>query len=182
MSTQDPQTIIESFIRRLKVTWQSLVLFGILIYGLSFVYRLRAETAIKYYSSLPVLNWISFFIAVALAVYILHLKRSYFRLKFFNELLKELHEEDPKLSAEQLLRQFTRYIGKKMKIVWTLGLVIILVGVAYYWITFDAWNMHIYFIVGLYSLVINYPRTDLFIDVPYLLKEVFRETQKDTSD
>jgi len=182
MSTQDPQTIIESFIRKLKVTWQSLVLLGIFTYGLSFVYRLRAETGIKYFSSLPVLNWISFFIAVALAVFILHIKRTYFRLKFFTGFLEELHQGDPELPDEQLLRQFTRYIGKKMKIVWTLGLVIILVGVAYYWITFDAWNMHIYFIVGLYSLVINYPRTDLFIDVPYLLKDILRDKQKDTSE
>ena len=124
---------------------------------------------------MPALNWISFFIAVALAVYILHIKRTCFRLRFFNQILTESHAKNPELDKEQLIRKFTATIGKKLKLVWISGLVIILIGVIYYWITFDPWNMHVYFIVGLYSLVINYPRTDLFADVPYLLEEVFKE-------
>ena len=182
MRPLDPQTLIERFIKRLKVSWQILVLTGLLTYGLSFIYRLQAETSIKYFNSLPVLNWISFFIAVALALYILHIKRTYFRMKFFNSYMEELHSAEPELSKEHLLRRFTHFIAKKMKMVWILGLVIILVGVIYYWITFDAWNMHIYFIVGLYSLVINYPRTDLFIDVPYLLKDIFKDQKVEGSD
>jgi hypothetical protein len=62
---------------------------------------------------------------------------------------------------------------KKMKLVWLLALALILLGVIYYWITFDDWNMHIYFVVGLYSLVINYPRQDLLNQVPYLIKEFY---------
>jgi hypothetical protein len=140
---------------------------------------MRAETTFKYFTLMPVLNWISFFIAVALAIYILHIKRSYFRLKFFNQYFTQSHSENPDLDKEQLLSKFTRLIEKKMKLVWALGLVIILIGVTYYWITYDPWNMHVYFIVGLYSLVINYPRTDLFIDIPYLLKEIFQEKENE---
>ena len=175
MKIQDPQGIIHNFVKRLKISWQSIILLGIIAYGISFIYRMKAETALQYSSSLPILNWISFFIAVALAVYILHIKRSYFRLKFFDQYLTASHSEYPDLDKEQLLRKFTGYIGKKMKLVWALGLVIILIGVTYYWITFDPWNMHVYFIVGLYSLVINYPRTDLFADIHYLLREIFQE-------
>jgi hypothetical protein len=175
MRIKDPQDIIHNFVRRLKISWQGIILVGIFVYGISFIYRMKAETTLKYASSLPVLNWISFFIAVALAIYILQIKRTYFRLKFFNQYLTENHNTNPELDKEQLLRKFTSYIGKKMKLVWMLGLVIILIGVTYYWLTFDPWNMHVYFIVGLYSLVINYPRTDLFADIPYLLKEIFPE-------
>ena len=179
MKIQDPQSIIHNFVKRLKISWQSMILLGIFGYAISFIYRMKAETTLKYFSILPVLNWISFFIAVALAIYILHIKRSYFRLKFFDQYLTESHSENPDLDKEQLLRKFTGYIGKKMKLVWVLGLVIILIGVTYYWITFDPWNMHVYFIVGLYSLVINYPRTDLFSDIPYLLKEIFQEKDEE---
>ena len=179
MKIQDPQSIIHNFVRRLKISWQSIILLGILVYGISFIYRMKAETSLKYSSSLPVLNWISFFMAVALAVYILHIKRSFFRLKFFSQYLAENHTANPELNKEQLIRKFTRYVGKKLKLVWTLGLVIILIGVTYYWITFDPWNMHVYFIVGLYSLIINYPRTDLFADVPYLLGEIFQEKDEE---
>jgi hypothetical protein len=178
MKIQDPQSIIHNFVKRLKVSWQSLILLGISAYGISFIYRLKAETTLKYFSLMPALNWISFFIAVALALYILHIKRTYFRLKFFNHYLNENHAEYPELDREQLIRKFTTYIGKRLKLVWILGLLIILIGVTYYWITFDPWNMHVYFIVGLYSLVINYPRTDLFADVTYLLEEIFEKREE----
>ena len=152
-----------------------MIILGVFVYGFSFIYRIRAETTLKYFSLMPALNWISFFIAVALAIYILHIKRSYFRLKFFNRFLEENHTANPEWDKEQLLRKLTGFVRKKLQLVWILGLLIIVIGVAYYWITFDTRNMHVYFIVGLYSLVINYPRTDLFTDIPYLLAEIFRE-------
>jgi hypothetical protein len=176
MKIQDPQSIINNFVKRLRMSWQSMIILGVFVYGFSFIYRIRAETTLKYFSLMPALNWISFFIAVALAVYILHIKRSYFRFRFFNHFLEENHSANPGLDKEQLLRKLTGYVGKKLKFVWILGLLIILIGVTYYWITFDPWNMHVYFVVGLYSLVINYPRTDLFADIPYLLAEIFKET------
>ena len=137
--------------------------------------RFQADLALKNIGILKILNWSSFIVAVFLAFYILHIKRTYFRLGYFETFLKDLHTADPELDRNQLVRRFTRDIGSKFKRVWILGLIIVLIGVVYFWLTFDAMNMHIYFVVGLYSLVINYPRTDLFSDIPYLLKEIFQE-------
>jgi len=55
-----------------------------------------------------------------------------------------------------------------------MGGIIVLLGVIFYWWTFTTKNMNIYFIVGVYSLMMNYPRKDLFMDLPYLIAEVLK--------
>ena len=175
MKAKNTQSIILNFIKNIRLFWQMIFLTGILAYGLSFLYRFQTYTTLKNFELLKILNWASFIIAVFLAFYILHIKRTYFRLKYFQQFLENTHKNDPELSEDQLLKKITRDIGSKFKRVWILGLTIILMGVAYFWLTFDAMNMHVYFVVGLYSLVINYPRAELLIDIPYLLKEIFLE-------
>jgi hypothetical protein len=173
MHLTEPAQVIQKFLSRIRFLWQNLFLIGIMAYGVSFYYRLQMHTSLKPLSYLQVLNWISFIIAMGLAISIFQLKRKYFRLGYYEKMIKELFSRNSDLSELQLSRQFTRLVEKKIRLVWLLAVALILVGVIYYWITFDAWNMHVYFIVGLYSLVINYPRKDLLNQVPYLIKEIY---------
>ena len=183
MKARSSQTDIRKFIKNIKLFWQMIFLAGVLTYGISFLYRFQVQPSLKNINLINFLNWGSFFIAIVLAFYILHLKRSYFRLRYFQQFLEEQHKQNPDLDKTRLLRRFTRHISAIFKRVWSLGLVIILIGVIYFWLTFDSWNMHVYFVVGLYSLVINYPRTDLFSDVPYLLNEIIKdEGEQDSPD
>jgi hypothetical protein len=180
MKSRDPQTSIKTFTRNIKLFWQMVFLAGVLSYGVSFLYRLQVYTTIKNIELLKILNWASFIVAVFLAFYILHIKRTYFRLRYFQQFLENARKNDPELDPDQLIRKLMRDAGNKFKRVWVLGLIIILIGVAYFWLTFDAMNMHIYFVVGLYSLVINYPRTELFIDIPYIIKEIFQQERNES--
>jgi hypothetical protein len=178
MELQESTQVIQKFLQRIRFFWQNMFLIGVVAYGISFYYRLQMHTSTKLLPYLQVLNWISFIIALGLAVAIFQLKRKYFRLAYYEAVLQNLFSQSTDLNEVQLSRKFTRVMEKKMKLVWLLAVALILLGVIYYWITFDAWNMHVYFIVGLYSLVINYPRKDLLTNVPYLIKELFPKYQK----
>ncbi len=175
MKIQDTESIIDNFIRNLRFYWQAVFMISILAYGLTFLYRLNETPAMRVLENQSLWNWGSFLVAFILAISIFRLKRKYFRIRFFEEKAESLFHENPEMDEQGLSRKLTRVIGSKLKTIWILGSVLILVGVIYYWITFDAWNMHVYFIVGLYSLAINYPRRDLFTDIPYLVKEMFKE-------
>jgi hypothetical protein len=174
MDIKEINKIIQKFLQRIKLHWQILFLSSVLIYGISFIYRLESHTLIKPLSYLRILNLVSFIIALALAFTIFYFKRKYFRFRFFRVFLEKLSSEDPTIQETGAIKKLTQFIGKRMKILWYMGAALVLLGVIYYWWTFDAWNMHVYFIVGLYSLVINYPRRDLFTDLPYLIQESFK--------
>lgn len=174
MDIKEIDKIIQRFLQRIKLQWQILFLLSVIIYGISFIYRLESHTLVKPLSYLRILNLISFVIALTLAFTIFHFKRKYFRLRFFRVYLEKLSSEDPTVEESGAIKKLTQFIGKRMKTVWYMGAALVLLGVIYYWWTFDAWNMHVYFIVGLYSLVINYPRRDLFIDLPHLIHESFK--------
>jgi len=178
MHSQDSTQVIKKFLWRIRFFWQNIFLIGVMAYSISFYYRIRMQTVTKPLSYLSVLNWISFIIALGLAISIFQLKRKYFRPGHYETVLKDLYTQNNQLDETQITRQFTRVMEKKLKLVWLLAFAMILLGVSYFWITFDAWNMHVYFIVGLYSLVINYPRKDLLINVPYLISKLFLTYQK----
>jgi hypothetical protein len=171
MDIKESEKAILKFIGNVKVYWQVIFLITILAYGISFIYRLDAQTAPKPLSYLNILNWISFAFALILAISILQFKRRYLSVTFFQKYLENLSSDKPELQSQELVKNLLRFSKQKLKIVWHLGATLILLGVAYYWWTFDAWNMHVYFVVGLYSLMINYPRRDLFIDIPFLVEE-----------
>jgi hypothetical protein len=175
MSLKELDGITNRFLKSIKLYWQSIFLFSVLVYGLSFLHRMDSHLSPKVYSWVPTVNWISFFIALFLAYTIFHNKRRYFSLKSFRIFFEKENSDNPGFKSKQLLQRFTRFISRKLKMVWLMGGGIVVLGVIYYWLTFDAWNMHVYFIVGLYSLVINYPRKDLFLDIPYLIHEIVKE-------
>jgi hypothetical protein len=171
MIAKEANKVIEQFLKNIRVYWQIVFLVGILCYGLTLFYRLDTHTVVRTLPYLKILNIITFLIAITLAISIFHQKRKYFHLRAFRTMIEDICKKEPEFREKQVIRQFTREIGTRLKRGWLMGCAIILVGVLYYWVTYDAWDMHVYFIVGLYSLVINYPRKDLFLDVPYLVHE-----------
>jgi hypothetical protein len=177
MDIKETEKTILRFIRNVKVYWQIIFLITILAYGISFIYRLDAQTSPKSLKYLGTLNWLSFALALILAITILQFKRRYLSLKFFRKYLEQLSSDKPEFQSQELVKNLLHYTRQKLKTVWHLGAALILLGVAYYWWTFDAWNMHVYFVVGLYSLMINYPRRELFIDIPYLVEESIKRRE-----
>ncbi len=175
MPAQDSVHTVQNFLRRIRYFWQNVFLFAVFVYGLSFYYRLQMHTTPIVSPHLRLYNWISFILALGLAIYIFQMKRKYFRVPYYESILKEILSADTRQGETEIARKFTTRMGSRMKRVWLLALLLILVGVIYYWLTKDAWNMHVYFIVGLYSLVINYPRKDMLNDVPYLIKEMISD-------
>ncbi len=123
------------------------------------------------------LDLISFIFAIALAVLILNLKRKYFTKRFSRKITEVSLTETPEISDRELLNKVFSVLKKKISLVWILGLLIVLDGVILYWATFLSRNMHIYFIVGAFSLILNYPRQVLFAEIPWYI----RESRKDFS-
>ena len=175
MIAKESDKVIQQFLKNIRVYWQVVFLVGILCYGLTLLYRLDTHTVVRELSYSKILNIVTFLVAITLAITIFHQKRKYFHLRAFRLIIENICKKKPELQEKQVIRQFTREIGTRLKRVWLMGGALILIGVAYYWITYDAWDMHIYFIVGLYSLAINYPRKDLFLDVPYLVHEGLKQ-------
>ena len=178
MEIKETEKKIERFLKKTKLQWQIIVLSTVFLYGITLIYRLTTHSTTKALSYLKALNLLSFVIALTLAFTIFHLKRKYFRLRFFRQYLEDLSLKVSEIQVKEAAQDLTTFIGQKLKTVWYMGGALILLGVIYYWWTYDAWNMHVYFIVGLYSLMINYPRRDLFIDLPYIIHETFKTEQK----
>jgi hypothetical protein len=182
MNIQDSQTIIKNYVSRIKLYWQAVFLICVLCWGYSFLHHMSTSPPVQAIRHFSYLNWGSFFIAVFLAINILRLKRKYIRLRYFESFLENEHTNDPELDEQQLVRRLVNRIGTLMKGVWIMGGTLVLLGVIYYWITLESTNMNVYFVVGLYSLVINYPRRDLFGDIPYLIREILKSSPTEKRD
>lgn len=177
MNAKETEKTIQQFLRNIKLYWQVVFLLSVLLYGLSLIYRLNAQTVQRDLSYFQILNWISFILALTLAISIFQQKRKYFSLRSFRLIIEEICKREPEFQEKHVTKRFVKEISKKLKRVWIMGGALILLGVLYYWWTFDAWSMHVYFIVGLYSLAINYPRRDLFADIPYLVHENIKKKE-----
>ncbi|MFZ0389459.1 MAG: hypothetical protein WAN36_03295 [Calditrichia bacterium] len=172
MLKTDLDILLENFIRRMRAYWQVIFISSILFYGAAFAHHFSTQRPPRIFSYFSAVDLASFVIAIFLAITIFQLKRRIFSLRQIRLFLEKIVKEEPELDDKMLIRRLTRQFGKKMKTVWLMGGGLILLGVVFYWLTFTTKNMHIYFIVGLYSLLMNYPRKDLFMDVSYLIREV----------
>ena len=167
--------IIEQFLKNIRLFWQVIFLLSVSIYGLSFLHYLNYRPAAVWLFYFKTIDLSSFALALALAIAILLYKRKYFSLRKLKMMLTMLHRQNREFDESQLVKQLTTMLRSRLKGVWLMGLALIVLGIIFYWWTFTTKNMHIYFIVGLYSLVMNYPRKDLFADIPYLAHEVLKE-------
>lgn len=177
MNTKELNDQIKKFSQRMKSIWQVIFVFIVLAYGPSLYHSSQANPLIrtsmlKYVENIDLL---SFVIAILLAVVILNLKRKYFSKKFSRSLVQSSLSKSADKSNQELLRVVLKELQRKLYFIWALGFLIVLDGVAIYWIVFLSWNLHIYFIVGTFSLFLNYPRQELFTEIPWYIMEAKRE-------
>ena len=170
--------IVTAFSRRIKNSWQIIFLAAVVPYALSllhyFYYRPGLRIGVLPY--LKAIDLTSFVIAFGLALLILALKRKYFSPKFSRAMVEDALRKNPESSVETLLSGILNILRRKMTLVWVLGWLMVLDGVIFYWLTFsERSNMHMYFVVGAFSLFMNYPRRDLFSDLPGYVREGKRE-------
>lgn len=178
MKQDELASIVSAFSRRIKNSWQTIFLAAVAPYALSLIHYFHYQPGLRI-NALPYLrsiDVISFVIAAGLALLILALKRKYFSRKFSRSMVEGALRKNPETSPESLLSQILNILRRKMTLVWVLGLLIVLDGVLFYWITFiDRPYMHMYFVVGAFSLFMNYPRRDLFSNLPGYVREGKRE-------
>lgn len=175
MSESTPDSIIDSFLKNVRLFWQFLFLGGVLIYGLSFLFYLNNRPPVRELAYYKILDLTSFGMALLLALTIFRYKRKYFSLRALRLLAEKLFSENPEQDETGLTRGLTLNLRSRLKAVWLMGSALILLGVIIFWWTYNSRNMNVYFVVGLYSLVMNYPRKDLFLDVPYLVREIVKK-------
>lgn len=177
MNHRDLNESVKRFSQRLKSGWQVIFIIMAVIYGASLYHSLRAnppirESMLAYVKNLDLL---SFIIAIILALIIMNLKRKYFSKKFSRDITESALSQNSELSDQELLKIVLTQLQKKMHLIWLLGFLIILDGVILYWMTYLSRNMHIYFIVGAFSLILNYPRRVLFEEIPWYIREAKSE-------
>jgi hypothetical protein len=178
MKQKELTDLVENFSKKIKNSWQIIFLAGAVLYGMSLMhlfYRRPApnSTLEKYLHNIDITSYI---IAIGLAVAIFSLKRKYFSRRFTRLTVENLLREDPHRAVEALVKKVLNILRSKMMLIWILGLLLVLDGVIFYWLTFSSGNnMHIYFVIGVYSLIINYPRSDLFMDIPRYVTEGKKE-------
>jgi uncharacterized membrane protein HdeD (DUF308 family) len=178
MKQQEVNKLVQSFSKKIKNTWQIIFLAGVVPYGISLMHLFYQKPAPNVWLEgyLNNIDIISYIIAIGLAVVIFSLKRKYFSRKFSRVTVEKSLQENPRQEVEVLLKKVLNILRRKMTLIWILGFVLVLDGVIFYWLTFsDRNNMHIYFIIGVYSLLINYPRNDLFMDIPWYVSEGKKE-------
>lgn len=173
--------LVQNFSKKMKNTWQVIFLGVIVSYCLSLAHLFYVNPGInpaieKYLRNIDLISYI---IAIGLAVVIFSMKRKYFSRKFSQGIVTDSLRENPAQENEVLLKKVLGILNRKMVFIWLLGLFLVLDGVFFYWLTFSSNNnMHIYFVIGVYSLIINYPRSDLFNDLPWFVVEGKKEFQK----
>jgi len=165
--------ILKNLSSNLKKLWQIFFAIGAMGFIASlyhfFSYRPQTKTG-----SIPFsknLDMLSFILAIVLAFIILNLKRKYFSKKHIHNTTENTIQSFRSASDQKLMKSVFRVLKQKLLIIWALGTLIILDGIIYYWIFFDIQNMNIYFFVGAFSLFLNYPRTELFDEIPWVIRQ-----------
>ena len=179
MQIKESEKIINCFLKEIKSFWQIIFLISFVCYAISFAHHFMANSLPIALSYFKTIDLISFAIAIILVFAIFFYKRKCFTLRAFRLLLLQLNKNNPDWDEKELTIHFTRNLRNKMKTVWLMGGALVILGVIFYWLTFTTKNMHIYFVVGLYSIMMNYPRKDLFSDVPYMVHESIKESREE---
>ena len=170
----DLSPAVDRFSRNIRTTWQYIFLPAVVVYMLALWHYLAVKPALNP-SLLPYLKNVdlaSFIMVIILTLLIFNLKRTYFARKFSRQIIDQALKRNPGQNESELLEKIFAVLRKKMPLVWFLGLVVVVVGVCYYMLTSLAENMHIYFIIGAFSMLLNYPRSEMFEDIArYVVEE-----------
>jgi hypothetical protein len=176
ISIRDLNEVVENFSKRLKSNWQVFFLTMIIMYSASLYHALKINPPLKLSGYTQNLDLISFVFAIILTVLIFNLKRKYFSKKFSRNITKNSLKNSPDLSDIEILKIIFGYLQKKLYIIWSLGFLIVLDGLIVYGTIHLSRNMHIYFVVGTFSLILNYPRIILFEEIPIYIREARKNT------
>ncbi len=184
MREQKLNKIARNFIGRIKPAWQMIFFPAILLYSIALFHFFYTHPAPRHFSEplLRNLDLASFLIAIVLAGIIFNMKRRYFSSRFIRRYVEMLQKQSPAMSIDKLTDAVFEFLRRKLMRVWMLGGVIVLEGVVYYWITLTSNNMHTYFVIGAFSLFLNYPRTALFEEVPWYVRQAQQEGRTATKD
>ncbi len=172
MGYQETEHMLNGWVRELKTTWQVLIIGVFVFYGIGLYQYFNQQPEIRA-SILPyfkILDIASLIIALILTGTIYVIKKKYFSLRAVRLRVQEYLQENND-SDKQIISRVLQLLRSKLILVWILGSLLIIEGVVFFWVTYSSNNMHIYFIVGLFSLFLNYPRKELVLDLPYILKE-----------
>jgi hypothetical protein len=178
MREDDLQKSVKRFTHTLKMRWQLYFFPSAVLFAGAIAHRLFAHAGMN-----PVLrpylltiDRVSFLIAAILTVVILNLKRRYFSTRFTRRLIFAQLQEDPTITDEGLLKQVFNVWQQKLALVWGLGVLLVLDGIVYYWLTLSLDNnLIIYYVIGSFSMVLNYPRPDWFSEIAWQIAEARRD-------
>ncbi|MFQ5584355.1 MAG: hypothetical protein ACE5GL_07970 [Calditrichia bacterium] len=177
---------LKNFINRLKRYWQIFFALSLIIYGVSLYHFFRNLSVSGMGAGtgkfIHTLDNLSFAIAIILAFLIFHLKRKYFSGKKSRELIINLLKKDQQPSGQDILKHVFSNLERKLYLIWFMGFLIVLDGVVLYWITHLDRNMHIYFVIGSFSLLLNYPRKVLFEDLLWQVRQTKKEFSEKAGD
>ncbi len=172
------ETPINKHLKRLRNSWQTYFLPAVAIYStaLLHLFYVRPSLKLDMLPHLRSLDMASFAIAIGLTVYIFRLKRQYVSSRYFRQQLAEALSNDPQADDSILTSALFKSLRKRFTLIWLLALLVVVTGVAFYWLTFSPQNtVHIYFIIGCFSLALNYPREDIFAALPLWIEETRRD-------
>lgn len=177
MTRKDIEQRVNVFSSRLKSTWQMVVLPSVALYALTLLHFFYLRPALRFSNEAVLRNidWLSFAAAVVIAVAILRQKQKYFSRRFSVRVTEEILTGNPQADLQTIIDAIFGRIRGKIFRIWLLGVLLISDGLLFYWITYSPGNMHIYSIIGIFSLALNYPRPELFFDIPYYIVEGRRE-------
>lgn len=165
---------LKKFSRRIRGTWQAFFLPGVVMYAAALFHNFyfKPPPPVMMTPFLRNLDIASYLIAIVLTVIVFNLKRKYFSRRFSRDIVDKALKRTPDADVEQLLTRVFNELQKKMPIVWMLGLLLIIEGVVFYMVTSLTGNMNIYFMIGAFSLLINYPRSEMFENLAlYVVEE-----------
>ena len=176
----DFSPVLKRFTKKIRNTWQMFFLPAALLYicALLHAFYVKPQPTAELIPYLANIDLVSYAIAIILTVVIFNLKRRFFSRRFSRQIIEQSFKAAPEADSETLLEDVFTVLQKKLPLVWGLGLLLVVEGVLFYIITALPGNMHIYFIIGIFSLFINYPRKEMFEDIAlYVVEEKKLQSQ-----
>ncbi len=167
------QSRIRQFVQRIRSRWQLIMMLAFFSYGTSALYFFYAHPSPRSFplKTVNLINNITFFIALVLAILIFLQKSRIFSSRFSATFLKTALQEHQG-HATSALEDYLSVIAQQLYRFWILALAIIITGVCHFWLTLWPQYLHLLFIVGLFSLFLNYPRREFFSEIPFQLQRL----------
>ncbi len=176
------QKRIQRFVRRIRNIWQIVVFLTVLLYAVAAIhyFKVRPQFNTNLAPYLTALENISLFIAFALLMGIFLIKRKYFSRHYHRTRLMQLMKSSDNDKGE-VLHELLETLAPRFTWVWFLAFLVVSDGVLFYWLTFSPQYLHMFFIVGLFSLFLNYPREEMFSELPWQVERLKLDMEPDRS-